>query len=96
MKVVPDHVMVDRCGGSCYTPPYSCISNHSSLHKVEVMLVQSKWPHGEHDVRCSEVEVEVHEGCRCGCQLEERHCSHLQYYHQPSCRSVTRHQICLV
>ena len=51
--------MVERCGGSCYTPPYTCISNLTSLHTVEVMLVQSKWPHGEHDVRCSEVEVEA-------------------------------------
>ena len=43
--------MLERCGGSCYAPPYSCISNQSSLHTVEVMLVQSKWPHGEHDIR---------------------------------------------
>lgn len=88
IQVVPDHVMVERCGGSCYTPPYTCISNLTSLHTVEVMLVQSKWPHGEHDVRCSEVEVEVHQSCKCGCQLEERHCNSLQYYHQPSCRCV--------
>ena len=80
--------MVERCGGSCYAPPYSCISNQSSLHTVEVMLVQSKWPHGEHDIRCTEVSVEVHESCRCGCKLEASNCNNLQYYHQPSCRSV--------
>jgi len=51
IQVVPDHVMVARCGGSCYAPPYSCISNQTSLQTVEVMLVQSKWPHGEHDIR---------------------------------------------
>ena len=82
--------MVERCGGSCYAPPYSCLANQSSVNTVEVMLVLSKWPHGEHDIRCSEVRVEVHESCRCGCKLEASNCNNFQYYHQPSCRSVER------
>jgi len=89
IEVVPDHVTVDRCGGSCYVHQYSCNPTKTSAITIPVMLVLSKWPHGEHDVLCSEVVVEVHHECRCGCKLEKHHChQELQYYHQPSCRCI--------
>ena len=50
------------------------------------MLVQSKWPHGEHEVQCSQVQVPVHETCKCGCRLRREDCNKHQYYHEPSCR----------
>ena len=87
IQVVPDHVTVDKCGGSCYIPPHSCNPARETKMKVQVMLVMSKWPHGEHETLCTEVEVEVHHQCECGCQVQPEQClPDLQYYHQPSCR----------
>ena len=87
VEVVPDHVTVERCGGSCYVNQYSCNPTSMSVMTIPVMLVLSKWPHGEHEILCSEVMLEVHHECQCGCKLEKHHCHpQLQYYHQPSCR----------
>ena len=89
-QVVPDHVMVHRCGGSCYMEAYDCIPTKTSVRTVEVMLVQSKWPHGQHEVHCSQLEVEVHDKCNCGCKLKKENCNKYQYYHESSCRWVTK------
>eukprot|EP00091_Calanus_sinicus_P016188 TRINITY_DN35454_c0_g1_i1.p1 TRINITY_DN35454_c0_g1~~TRINITY_DN35454_c0_g1_i1.p1 ORF type:complete len:217 (-),score=49.35 TRINITY_DN35454_c0_g1_i1:65-715(-) len=60
-----------------------------SVMTIPVMLVLSQWPHGEHEILCSEALVEVHHECQCGCKLEKHHChQQLQYYHQPSCRCI--------
>ena len=89
MQVIPDHVAVDRCGGSCYGPAHTCSPMMKSVTMVQVMLVLSKWPHGEHETLCTEVEVEVHDQCECGCRIQPDQClPGLQYYHQPSCRYV--------
>jgi len=85
IQVVPDHVMVERCGGSCYIEQYTCLPAQKSIKTVEVMLILSKWPQGEHEVKCSTVEVEVHDTCKCGCKLKKENCNKLQYYHEPSC-----------
>jgi len=91
IQVVPDHVTVNRCGGSCYVPPHSCNPTKETVMTVQVMLVLSKWPHGEHETLCTEVEVEVHHECQCGCQIQQDQClPDLQYYHQPSCRCICR------
>jgi len=90
IQVVPDHVMVHRCGGSCYMEAYDCIPTKTSVRTVEVMLVQSKWPHGQHEVHCSQLEVEVHDKCNCGCKLKKENCNKYQYYHEPSCRWVIK------
>ena len=87
IQVVPDHVSVDRCGGSCYAPSHSCNPTVRSINKMQVMLVMSKWPHGKHETLCTEVEVETHHACQCGCQVQPDQClPELHYYHQPSCR----------
>jgi len=89
MQVIPDHVAVDRCGGSCYGPAHTCSPMMKSVTMVQVMLVLSKWPHGEHETLCTEVEVEVHDQCECGCRIQPDQClPGLQYYHQPSCRCI--------
>ena len=73
---------MERCGGACFVPPHSCNAVKTSVKKVPVMLVMAKWPHGEHEVVCKEVEVEVHDECECGCKLKHRDCHPtLQYYH---------------
>lgn len=88
IQVVPDHVMVERCGGSCYIESYDCIPDQISLRPVQVMVVQSKWPHGQHDVHCTQIQVPVHQSCKCGCKLKQDHCNKYQYYHEPSCRCI--------
>ena len=99
IQVVPDHITVDKCGGSCYIPPHSCNAARETKMKVQVMLVLSKWPHGEHETLCTEVEVEVHHQCQCGCQVQPEQClPDLQYYHQPSCRYLYymfMHYLCI-
>ena len=79
IQVVPDHITVDKCGGSCYIPPHSCNPATETKMKVQVMLVLSKWPHGEHET-LTEEEVEVHHQCQCGCQVQPEQClPDLQY-----------------
>ena len=81
--------MVDRCAGSCYVPPHSCNVVKKSVKKVPVMLVLNKWPHGEHEMVCRDLEVDVHEECGCGCELEQNDClPDLQYFQPQSCRCV--------
>ena len=90
IQVVPDHLMLKRCGGSCYVPSHSCSPTIRSFSKVNVMLVLSKWPHGEHEMVCSEIELEEHEECECGCRVRSEDCHPVaQYYHPPSCRYKT-------
>ena len=78
--------MVDRCGGSCYHESYNCIPEQVSMRRVEVMLVRSRWPHGESDVQCSQLQVPVHDTCNCGCRLKREDCNRFQDYHERSCR----------
>ena len=85
IQVVPDHVTVNKCGGSCYVPPHSCNPAKETKLVVQVMLVLSKWPHREHETLCTEVEVDVHHECECGCQVHPDQClPDVQYYHHPS------------
>jgi len=86
VEIIPEHVHVNRCGGSCYVHHHSCNPIVSNIITVPVMLVQSIWPHGEHEIICSEVKIEVHQECQCGCQINDKDCNHLQYYHKSSCR----------
>ena len=87
IQVVPDHVTVNKCGGSCFVPPHSCNPGKETKMVVQVMLVLSKWPHGEHETICTEVEVDVHHECECGCKVHPDQClPDVQYYHHPSCR----------
>ena len=89
LQIMPEHVMVDRCAGSCYVPPHSCNVVKKTVKKVPVMLVLNKWPHGEHEMVCRDLEVDVHEECGCGCELEQDDClPDLQYFQPQSCRCV--------
>ena len=71
--------MVPRCGGACHAPQ-SCgpAPAATRVTTVEVMLVLSRWPHGEHSVVCTEVEVETHTSCACGCRTTQEDCNPLQ------------------
>ena len=87
VQIVPDHVTVPRCGGSCYVPTHTCMAQVRSTKVVQVMLVMSKWPHGEHETVCIDVELDVHHECECGCKVQPEQClPDVQYYHEPSCR----------
>ena len=87
LQIMPEHVVVERCGGSCYVPPHSCNAVRKSVKKVPVMMVMNKWPHGEHEMVCSVLDVEVDEECECGCELDKDSClPGVQYFQPQSCR----------
>ena len=89
LHLIPDHVMVDRCAGSCYIPAHRCNPVKKSVKKVPVMMVMNQWPHGEHEMVCHDVEVDVDEECACGCDLNQDDClPDLQYFHPQSCRCL--------
>lgn len=89
LQIMPEHVVVERCGGSCYVPPHSCNAVRKSVKKVPVMMVMNKWPHGEHEMVCSVLDVEVDEECECGCELDKDSClPGVQYFQPQSCRCV--------
>ena len=87
IQVIPDYVTMDRCGGTCYDPSHTCYPTVKTVTKVQVMMVMARWPHGEHETLCTEVEVENHDQCECGCRTQPDQClPGLQYYHKHSCR----------
>jgi len=89
IQVIPDHLTLDTCGGSCYTPSHKCRPLVSTTRPVQVMMVLDKWPHGEHQTVCTTLQLEVHHQCQCGCHLKPDQCHpQLQYYHRPSCRCI--------
>lgn len=95
VEVIPSHAVVKRCGGGCALPPHSCQAARGGRHAatrtvtVEVMLVLGIWPHGEHEVVCSRLEVEEDRECECECAVREHHCRRGEQYYDPSsCRCI--------
>ena len=91
VQVVPDTVAVSRCKGGCNLPAHSCHPTQVVERQVEVMLVLARWPHGEHQVVCSSIQVEDHLACGCGCEVKPNHCSQRHYYQETTCRCLCRH-----
>ena len=91
VQVVPDTVPVERCQGGCSLPAHACHPTQVVEREVEVMLVLARWPHGEHQVVCSSLQVEDHLDCGCGCEVKPEHCSHRHYYQESTCRCLCRH-----
>ena len=69
-QVVPDQVEVEQCGGSCPRDndhSYErCSVLSTEVRRVEV-VVQVLREGGGVEQQCSQVEVESHTACRCGC-----------------------------
>jgi hypothetical protein len=86
VQVVPESVAVARCGGGCHLPAHSCIPARVEVRTVEVLLVLAQWPLGEHRVVCTELQVEEHADCECGCRVKPQDCGHNQIYQPNSCR----------
>ena len=85
VRVVPDMVSVNRCGGGCHLNSHSCRPTEVQEREVEVMLVLAKWPEGEHSVVCTSLQVEEHFSCSCDCHQQQHHCLPQQIYHPSSC-----------
>jgi PDGF/VEGF domain len=90
VEVIPSHAVLRRCGGGCALPPHTCqAAGRRQARSVEVMLVLGIWPHGEHEVVCSRLELEEDRECECACAVREQHCRRgSQYYDPSSCRYV--------
>ena len=71
LQVVPNQVEVERCGGSCPRDSQHSYERCSVLERdvtrVEVAF-QVLREGGGLEEQCSQVSVETHTACRCGCQ----------------------------
>lgn len=87
MSVIPGHVMVDRCSGSCHSPSHSCLPVSAVNTSVEVMAVRTTYATGQWETLCTSVLVEKHTACACSCREKAEHCHPtLQFYDAPSCQ----------
>lgn len=91
VEVIPSHALLRRCGGGCHLPPHTCqaVAGRRQTRSLEVMLVLGIWPHGEHEVVCTRLELEEDRECECECAVREHHCRRgSQYYDPSSCRCI--------
>ena len=73
--MIPSHVSVKRCRGSCLTnPAFSCKHRESSLRSVPVMMVVGGFSTGLLETVCQRLEVREDLSCECGCQVRREQC----------------------
>ncbi len=81
VEVIPSHVVVPRCGGVCHQGNlyHHCVpeTGQRSSQSFQVMfrLMDSSVGNGQQQTECSSIEVETHEKCKCGCDVEANKCS---------------------
>jgi len=69
--MLPNHVRVKRCGGTCSTSVYkSCLPSRTHERNVDVLLM----PNNAAEGICSTVSVEEHDSCTCGCKTTADDC----------------------
>jgi len=92
IQVLPSHVMVARCSGSCITNPgKSCVPQDYRMKEVSVMLVTPSYSSGPWQTMCSVQRVREDITCVCGCSVLESDCSGTdQYYDTHHCRCRCR------
>nr|XP_053640339.1 uncharacterized protein LOC128694291 [Cherax quadricarinatus] len=80
-SINPSVVFVTRCQGlACHPSSYSCLPLHTTSLKIPVYV------HGAgRSRRCLEVNVEVHTGCKCGC---DKICPSNQVLQEEECECV--------
>lgn len=92
IQVIPSHVTVARCSGSCMNNPgHSCTPRDYRMRKVEVMMVTSTYSQGPLQTLCTTQKVREDISCSCGCSISETDCSReLHTYDSKSCQCVCR------
>lgn len=85
-QLIPGHITVDRCSGSCHLPSKSCLPTRVTNISVEVMAIQTTYTSGPWNTLCSTVQVEKHLDCECGCRVKSSDCTSTQYYDPANCK----------
>lgn len=98
LQVIPGHVMVDRCSGSCSSGgpsgSHACLPTAAENATVEVMAVQTTYAAGAWATVCRTATVERHTACRCGCRVREGHCDPEVHRYDPAgCQCRCKDQV---
>lgn len=92
MQVIPGHVLVERCSGSCSVPSHSCLPTLVVNKTVEVMAIQTTFSSGVWNTVCAVVQIEEHKECACSCRQTAELCSQGQYYDASRCQCRCENQ----
>lgn len=101
IQVIPSHVSVARCSGSCMNnPSHSCTPLDYRMKEVEVMMITSTYSQGPWQTLCSTQKVREDISCSCGCSVSEADCSseHHKYDShacQCLCQNTNQRKNCL-
>ncbi|TRY67195.1 hypothetical protein TCAL_08052 [Tigriopus californicus] len=97
-EVIPPQVMAKRCQGVCAqgNDYHQCVARPEGRFNktIEVLLLDKNG-----NYKCGETQVEFHESCKCGCDLEATTCSAVQFYDHGVCKcrcqDIRAHQRCI-
>jgi len=94
--VSPEHVTVQRCGGSCNLVERhkSCIPSASGKiqKNIPVWLYPVPGVSGPVDPECSVVTLEEHTECECGCAITRDSCAPSQLFQESECACICKDQ----
>lgn len=86
LQVIPGHVLVERCAGSCEAPGHSCLPTRVENVTVQVMAIQTTYKTGLWSTMCAEMTVEKHLECGCACAVQPSDCdAALHEYDRQTC-----------
>ena len=75
VEVIPSHVAVPRCAGVCHVGNlyHHCVPAAGARRAERFQVMFRTMQNSQ--LECSTVEVEVHDSCKCGCDVEASSCS---------------------
>lgn len=89
VEVIPHQVIAQRCQGVCAqgNEHHQCVPNQlgRTNKRFEVLLRDQNG-----NYKCGETQVEFHDSCKCGCDVDSARCSQLQMYDHRYCRCFCR------
>ena len=102
IHIVPDVALVKRCGGNCIRPSHRCISITKQKKMIPIMMIMPRFPHGNHNSVCGNIEIDEDVECGCGCPIRPEDCHRARigdlnsqhvpekYFDSASCRCLCR------
>ncbi|KAG0431980.1 hypothetical protein HPB47_021294 [Ixodes persulcatus] len=79
----PKLVELERCHGSCYQESHLC--HPVATQQIIVQVITVNLTEGRPLAQCTEVIMEKHSKCSCGCRIKKSHCSESQVYAASEC-----------
>ncbi|XP_040570520.1 uncharacterized protein [Lepeophtheirus salmonis] len=83
--MIPSHVIVDRCDGSCHHRKQSCLPRKVIKKSFPVMFAHCTIHDKTCGKICSQVQVDEHLECGCECKIKRHHCNAKQVYRKELC-----------